>query len=107
MPVARKPPPAVRLTDLKDILPQKLRSPLVVIQGPTREVAEFLAGREPGTENLCYHMDLYEAERLSEELTARGASGRVVAAPDLWDVEPAQTVVYPAPRGGERALKLD
>jgi 16S rRNA (guanine1207-N2)-methyltransferase len=51
---------------------------------------------------------LYQAERLQEELNQRGAKAQVLATPDLWDL-PAdfQTVVYPAPRGGERSLKID
>jgi 16S rRNA (guanine1207-N2)-methyltransferase len=37
-----------------------------------------------------------------------GAQARVVTSPDLWDL-PAefQTVIYPAPKGGERGLKVD
>jgi 16S rRNA (guanine1207-N2)-methyltransferase len=105
--MSRKQQPAVRLTDLLDILPQKLRSPLAVVQGPARDVVDFLAAREQGTKIVCYHMDLYEAERLREELAGRGVAAEVVAAPDLWDLEQVQTVIYPAPRGGERSLKLD
>jgi 16S rRNA (guanine1207-N2)-methyltransferase len=53
-------------------------------------------------------MDLYQAERLSAELEEHGLAARVTAAPDLWDLpQPVQTLVYPVPERGERALKLD
>jgi 16S rRNA (guanine1207-N2)-methyltransferase len=53
-------------------------------------------------------MDLYQAERLTEELAVRQAIAEVVTAPDLWDLPGRfQTVLYPVSHGGERALKLD
>src|SRR5262249_10558005 len=56
----------------------------------------------------CYQMDLYQAERLRQELADRTVAASVVTAPDLWDLpEPLQTLVYPVPQGGERILKLD
>jgi 16S rRNA (guanine1207-N2)-methyltransferase len=53
-------------------------------------------------------MDLYQAQRLEQELAESGLSARVATAADLWDL-PAdfQTVIYPVPRGGERILKQD
>lgn len=53
-------------------------------------------------------MDLYQADRLKEELAKLSCPARVVAAADLWNL-PAdfQTVLYPAPEGGERSLKID
>src|SRR5262249_48671690 len=56
----------------------------------------------------CYQMDLHHAERLREELDQRQLGAKVVTAPDLWDLPgDFQTVFYPAPRGGERDLKID
>jgi 16S rRNA (guanine1207-N2)-methyltransferase len=66
-------------------------------------------------------MDLFQADRLREALRVRGCDASVVPRADLWDLADApppgfeadgpaggiQTIVYPAPRGGERALKLD
>jgi 16S rRNA (guanine1207-N2)-methyltransferase len=51
-------------------------------------------------------MDLYQAGRLQEELANPNVP--VVTGADLWDL-PAkfETAMYPAPRGGERLLKLD
>ena len=85
----------------------KLRGPLAVILGTPGEVFPFLAAL-PRMAVTCYEMDLYPAQRLREELAAIGLEAEVVAAADLWDL-PAefQTVVYPAPKGGERELKID
>ncbi|HYT94840.1 MAG TPA: methyltransferase, partial [Gemmataceae bacterium] len=59
-------------------------------------------------EIICYQMDLYQAERLREELGERGLTASVVTLPDLWDLpEPLQGLVYAIPQGGERMLKLD
>ncbi|MFL5242947.1 MAG: class I SAM-dependent methyltransferase [Gemmataceae bacterium] len=85
----------------------RLRGPLAIILGSPGEVLPFLADlpRMPVT---CYEMDLYPAQRLREELEAIGLEADVAAAPDLWDLPPEfQTVVYPAPKGGERELKID
>ncbi|MBV9124369.1 MAG: methyltransferase [Planctomycetes bacterium] len=90
-----------------DSVKGKVRPPVGVILGAPSEVAD-LAGWLNHPEVVCYQMDLYPAERLKEELDRRGLAARVVPAADLWDL-PAdfQTVLYPAPQGGERALKLD
>jgi 16S rRNA (guanine1207-N2)-methyltransferase len=53
-------------------------------------------------------MDLFQANRLREELAADGVTAHVITAPDLWDMPgPFQTVLYPVPRSGERELKID
>jgi 16S rRNA (guanine1207-N2)-methyltransferase len=53
-------------------------------------------------------MDLAQADRLRAALRAAGLAADVVTLADLWDL-PADflTVVYLAPRGGERELKID
>src|SRR5947209_19443348 len=88
-----------------DVLRSKVRPPLAVALGSPRQVAELLAELRinPVT---CYQMDLHQAERLRAELQQRDVAADVVASADLWDL-PAdfQTVLYRAPREGERSLK--
>lgn len=85
----------------------KARPPVAIVLGSPAEVAHLLQESQAG-EAVCYQMDLYQAERLEEELRERKLAGRVVTAPDLWDL-PAefQTVLYLPARGGERELKID
>jgi 16S rRNA (guanine1207-N2)-methyltransferase len=85
----------------------RLATPALVALGSPREAAEA-AGLFPTGDVRCLQMDLYQAHRLERELADAGSGARVVTAADLWEL-PAefQTVVYPAPRGGERELKLD
>src|SRR5262249_16982468 len=92
---------------LAEALVKKLRSPLLTILGSPREVAEVLA--EAGiAQTTCYQMDLYQAERLGEELTQRQVAGEVVTRADLWDLAAGfRTAWYPAAEGGERGLKID
>ena len=55
-------------------------------------------------------MDLFQADRLGEiATTARLCQAQVTSQADLWDLADAgfQTLVYPVPHRGERALKLD
>jgi 16S rRNA (guanine1207-N2)-methyltransferase len=80
---------------------------VAIALGSPAEAAD-LAARLEGRETICFQFDLYQAERLGDELAQRGLGARVVTAPDLWDL-PAdfQSVLYPAPRGGERGLKVD
>jgi 16S rRNA (guanine1207-N2)-methyltransferase len=90
-----------------ELIRDRLRPPLGVVLGSPREVAELVA-RLPTVEVVCYQMDLYQAERLREELDQRGAQAQVVTTADLWDL-PAdfQTLLYPVPPRGERDLKID
>jgi len=85
----------------------RIRPPLLVVLGSPREVVELLARTEV-QEATCFQLDLYQADRLHEELAQRGLAARVVTAPDLWDL-PAdfQTALYLPPQGGERDLKID
>jgi 16S rRNA (guanine1207-N2)-methyltransferase len=80
---------------------------VAVVLGSPGEAARIVAALG-GPDVTCYQMDLYQAERLREALAEQGLAARVVTAPDLWDL-PAdfQTVLYPAARGSERALKID
>src|SRR6202162_5157236 len=93
--------------ELAAILANNLRPPFGVVLGSPGEVAE-LVGALPSSDVTCYQMDLFQADRLRVELKESGHFAEVVTAPDLWDLPaPLQTLVYPVPLGGERALKLD
>jgi 16S rRNA (guanine1207-N2)-methyltransferase len=98
---------APTLADLLRVLADKLRPPFGVVLGSPREAADLI-GLLKSDDAVCYQMDLYQAERLQEALAERRLAARVVTAPDLWDLSPeVQTLLYPAPEGGERELKLD
>jgi 23S rRNA (guanine1835-N2)-methyltransferase len=90
-----------------DLLKKKVRPPVAVVLGSPSRTAELVGQLGvPGT--ICYQMDLYQADRLREELAARQLDAQVAVLPDLWDLpEPVQTVVYAPPAGGERSLKID
>jgi 16S rRNA (guanine1207-N2)-methyltransferase len=92
---------------LMEVLHGKVRPPLAIALGSPREVAEMLGDLKMDAAT-CYQMDLYQAERLREELGQRSLTAHVKAAADLWDL-PAdfRTVLYPSPLGGERILKID
>jgi len=77
---------------------------MLVILGSVGEAAHLVRTLAlPGT--TCFQLDLYPAERLSEEL---GDSASVVTRPDLWDL-PAEfaSAIYLPQKGGERELKID
>jgi 16S rRNA (guanine1207-N2)-methyltransferase len=89
------------------VIRDKLSPPTAVVLGAPALVARLAAALAPAAV-VCYQMDLYQADRLREELAAVGAVAQVVTAPDLWDLpELVGSVLYPAPQGGERSLKLD
>lgn len=92
---------------LSGVLGSKLKPPFGVVLGSPIQAAE-LAGSLPSSDIVCYQMDLFQAQRLREELESRGHFSEVVCAADLWDLKaPVQTMLYPVPEGGERGLKLD
>ena len=112
--MARRKRTAAAPGELIGALEGKLQPPFGVILGSPREAAEVAAAlqsrlNQPNADALtCYQMDVYQAERLTQELDERNVTARVFTAPDLWDLpEPVQTLVYPIPEGGERLLKLD
>ena len=93
--------------DIAAALSGRLRPPLAIVLGSPREAAD-LAALAGGEETACYQMDLYQADRLRENLAERKLEALVLTGSDLWSL-PAnfQTVVYQAPERGERQLKLD
>ena len=85
----------------------KLRPPFGIVLGSPAEVSD-LAAALPSGAVVCYQMDLFQATRVRQELSALGTQAEVHPAADLWDLPaPVQTLLYPVPLGGERALKLD
>jgi 16S rRNA (guanine1207-N2)-methyltransferase len=89
------------------VVQNKIRPPVAVILGAPGEVVRLVTGLET-PEVVCYQMDLYQADRLREELGRQNLTAQVVTAPDLWDLAAdLQTVLYPVPPGGERHLKID
>lgn len=109
---------------LQTTLAKKIRPPLGIVLGSPREAADLVEAFE-GLQTLCYQMDLYQAEQLEFELRGRDLAAEVVTRPDLWDLwgrfgtgpdgrialapKPPGlgSLIYPVPKGGERALKID
>src|SRR5437016_465036 len=100
---------APSLTDLAAVVRDQFRGPLGVVLGAPRPVAELLASLPPVEgEIVCYQLDLFQADRLRQELAGHNVTARVVTAPDLWDLpDTFATLLYPVAEGGERMLKLD
>src|SRR5438270_10237752 len=85
----------------------RVQAPVALVLGAPRLAAQLAARIDlPGT--VCYQMDLFQADRLREELTAANTKADVRAEADLWDL-PAefQTVIYASPPRAERELKID
>ncbi len=81
--------------------------PLGIILGSPTEVAE-LVSLVPHGDITCYQMDLFQADRLRDQLSQKSQVASVAVHPDLWDLPgDFQTLIYPVAYGGERALKLD
>jgi 16S rRNA (guanine1207-N2)-methyltransferase len=91
-----------------EFLLARLRPPLAVVLGSPAEVVNLVSACPPGLVPTCFQMDLFQADRLRGELSARGLAATVHVSADLWDL-PAdfQTALYLPARGGERELKID
>jgi 16S rRNA (guanine1207-N2)-methyltransferase len=99
--------PELSPSQLLEGVRRRIKPPVVVVLGSPRETADLVT--QLGVPQVvCLQLDLYQADRLRDELKARRAVAEVVAKPDLWDL-PAefQTALYPVARGGERILKID
>jgi 16S rRNA (guanine1207-N2)-methyltransferase len=93
--------------DCLEPIRERINPPIAIILGSPAGVAQLVASL-PTPDIVCYQMDLYQADRLREELSQVGSPAHVVASADLWDLPATfQTVLYPAPQTGERSLKLD
>ncbi len=90
------------LTELLAAVSPRVKPPVLVVLGTLRELLELEQTLEPGFSD--YQMDLFPAERVQAEIPR----AKVETSADLWNL-PAefQTVIFPAPLRGERALKLD
>jgi 16S rRNA (guanine1207-N2)-methyltransferase len=89
------------------VVRSKIRPPVAVVLGSPRALAQ-LAVEVSLSEAVFYQMDLYQAERVRDELARVMSDARVAAAADLWELTgDFQTVLYPASPEGERQLKLD
>src|SRR5438067_5514649 len=75
----------------------RVAPPVALVLGAPRLVVELVSA-VPSSEVVCYQMDLFQADRLREELAATALNADVKTAPDLWDL-PAdfQTVIFPSP----------
>jgi 16S rRNA (guanine1207-N2)-methyltransferase len=103
----RKKAPLPVHADLVPLLGGRLCPPFGIVLGAPGEAARLAAALH-SDEVTAYQMDLHPTERLREALAETGARGRVEMAADLWDLPPEfQTLLYPAPKGGERELKID
>jgi len=95
------------ISDRLATVASKLRPPFGVALGSPGEVAE-LAQALPQGDVACWQMDLFQADRLAESLRLHNRDARVETRADFWDLPATfQTIIYPVPYGGERALKLD
>jgi 16S rRNA (guanine1207-N2)-methyltransferase len=93
--------------ELLPLLGERLRPPFGIVLGAPGEAARLAVALD-SDDVVAYQMDLHPAERLAEALVELGSRARVEAAADLWDLPPDfRTLLYPAPRGGERELKID
>jgi 16S rRNA (guanine1207-N2)-methyltransferase len=94
-------------TDLFAAVSSRVRAPVCIALGPPWRAAQLVQaiGRD---DTVCYQMDLHQATRVRDCLAEIGASAEVVAAPDLWDLEPRfDTVLFPSSAQADRELKID
>ena len=86
---------------------RRIQPPVAWVLGAPRLIAQ-LARRLDLPGSVAFQMDLYQAERLQEELAAAKIDAQVQTAPDLWDLPPVfETVIFPSPPRAERELKID
>lgn len=84
----------------------RLAGPICIVMGAPRAAADLVQSLGY-SETTCFQMDQYQANRLELELAERGLPGKVVVAPDLWDLRDFASAILPSPPRGERELKLD
>ena len=96
-------------SELIQTVANKLRPPFGFVLGSPGEVADLIQVLPEG-DTTCYQMDGFQSARLADILATRSRSATIETRPDLWDLATPpglQTLIYPVPYGGERALKLD
>jgi 16S rRNA (guanine1207-N2)-methyltransferase len=85
----------------------RIRPPVLIAPAAPRLVADLVVTLGlPGT--TCFQFDLFQAERLRDELREIGEAADVLTGADLWEVTSRfATVLLPSPPRGERELKRD
>lgn len=97
----------MQIKTVAPVVQNKIRPPLLTVLGNPRDAAELLfrLQAEPVT---CYHMDLFDADSLRDELGQWDTTAEIVTSADLWDISTAfVSILYLPPRAGERILKID
>jgi 16S rRNA (guanine1207-N2)-methyltransferase len=85
----------------------RIHPPVLIAPAAPRLIADLVVTLSL-PETACFQFDLYQAERLRDQLREIGADAEVIKAPDLWDVTRRfGTVLLPSPPRGERELKRD
>jgi 23S rRNA (guanine1835-N2)-methyltransferase len=85
----------------------RIRPPVLIAPAAPRLVADLVVTLGLA-ETICFQFDLYQAERLREELRQIGEAADVLTAADVWDVTNRfGSVLLPSPPRGERELKRD
>jgi len=102
-----KPTYSVSKSVVPEALSGRVRTPFAVILGSPAEVVHLLKAL-PVSGAVCFQMDLHQAEKLQEMLTAENIEATVRVEADLWDLGPNfSTAIYLPARNGERELKID
>jgi 16S rRNA G1207 methylase RsmC len=90
----------------------KLEGPVVFIDPPLETAVSLMTTLGParleelGTP-LFFHFDDTKAQQLEEVIRDNDWPARTIVFPDLWDIEPCQSLVWFPRRGENRELKLD
>src|SRR5437763_403119 len=106
MTVKRSKRKQVSFPDLLQVVAPKVRAPVGFVLGSPAEVMALVNATDLTV--TCYQLDLFQAARMKDMARAQARAITVEVRPDLWDLPTTfQTLIFPVPRGGERALKLD
>lgn len=99
--------PPLSQRPVPEAVAERVEGKTVVVLGSPAEVVHLLQG-VTASDVTCWQLDLYQADRLREELAEAGLAATVVTTPDLWDLPATfRTAVYMPPKAGERELKID
>jgi 23S rRNA (guanine1835-N2)-methyltransferase len=93
--------------ELLSIVRSRIRPPVLIAPAAPRLVADLVVTLGL-SHTACFQFDLYQVERLRDELSEIGIDADVITSADLWDA-PCRfaTVLLPSPPRGERELKRD
>jgi 16S rRNA (guanine1207-N2)-methyltransferase len=91
---------------LLDSVRNRVAGPTAILLGSPRQVIDLACTL--GGPVIAYQQDLYQAERLRQELLEYPVEVDVQCLPDLWDLPTkVQTALLPITTHGERELKVD